>query len=66
MKTTELDNIAYNLYIKYINGRLKNKKIEHIKIEEFIDYKRIYEIFYKEANIFLRKGKIIKINEELL
>ena len=66
MTASEIDNIAYGLYLKYINEMLINKNIEHIKIEEFINYKKIFISFYKDANIFLRKEKINNINEKLL
>lgn len=66
MKISEINNIAYQLYLNYINEQLIPKGITHITLEEFMDYKTIFDIFYKDANTILRKEKISKINEELL
>jgi len=70
MKISEIDNIAYKLYTSHANSRLtkKNKKLsmEYIKIELFVEYKKIFNSFYQEANIILRKEKINNLNEKLL
>ena len=60
----ELDDIAYDLYVKYI---LKNRLGFPIKKTEFIhiynEYDYIYElkIFYEEAITVLRNKKLNKL-----